>query len=137
MIRRTQKIVADILAERGKMGDRSVVSRLVWSGDLPLGGKPDPTSVRTKHLGLNANFTVLDRGDARRPDGTSSVTSWGIPPRTSGSRARMPGLAIYTYRVNTRLSLKQTLDEQYPLVPRMGSGSHAPVPRVCGPQAEA
>ena len=32
MIRRSQKIVAEMLAERGKLGDRSVQSRLVWSG---------------------------------------------------------------------------------------------------------
>src|SRR5260370_16420590 len=32
MIRRSQKIVAEVLAERGKLGDRSVQSRLLWSG---------------------------------------------------------------------------------------------------------
>src|SRR5579859_7055696 len=32
MIRRAQKIVGDVMTERGKAGDRSVVSRLLWSG---------------------------------------------------------------------------------------------------------
>src|SRR5471032_928044 len=32
MIRRTQTIVAEVLADKGKAGDRSVISRLVWSG---------------------------------------------------------------------------------------------------------
>src|ERR1700722_3108032 len=32
MIRRTQSIVAEVLANRGRAGDRSGVSRLLWSG---------------------------------------------------------------------------------------------------------
>src|SRR5271154_4600974 len=32
MIRRSQKIVTEVLSERGKLGDRSVQSRLLWSG---------------------------------------------------------------------------------------------------------
>ncbi|HEY3851225.1 MAG TPA: UvrD-helicase domain-containing protein, partial [Steroidobacteraceae bacterium] len=32
MIRRTQTIVSEVLSDRGKMGDRSVVSRMLWSG---------------------------------------------------------------------------------------------------------
>src|SRR5277367_5495461 len=32
MIKRTQTIVAEVLSDRGKAGDRSVLSRLMWSG---------------------------------------------------------------------------------------------------------
>src|SRR5580692_9890072 len=32
MIKRAQTVVAEVLSERGKGGDRSVVSRLTWSG---------------------------------------------------------------------------------------------------------
>ena len=32
MIKRTQTIVAEVLSDRGKGGDRSVVSRLTWGG---------------------------------------------------------------------------------------------------------
>jgi DNA helicase II / ATP-dependent DNA helicase PcrA len=32
MLKRTQQIVGDVLAERGKSNDRSVTSRLLWSG---------------------------------------------------------------------------------------------------------
>src|SRR5271169_5341189 len=32
MIKRAQTVVAEVLADRGKGGDRSVVSRLTWSG---------------------------------------------------------------------------------------------------------
>ncbi len=32
MIRRTQGIVAEVMADRGRAGDRSVATRLLWSG---------------------------------------------------------------------------------------------------------
>src|SRR5271168_5289322 len=32
MIKRTQTIVAEVLADKGKAGDRSVISRMLWSG---------------------------------------------------------------------------------------------------------
>ncbi len=112
MIRRAQKIVAEALAERGKTGDRSVVSRLLWSGTFHSVGNRI-LRLYAKHLGLDPNFTVLDRGDAadlmdviRHELGCSSKDKRF--PRKDAC------LAIYSYRVNTRLSLKQTLAEQYP-----------------------
>ena len=32
MIKRAQAIVGEVMADRGKAGDRSVVTRLIWSG---------------------------------------------------------------------------------------------------------
>jgi DNA helicase-2/ATP-dependent DNA helicase PcrA len=112
MIRRTQKIVAEVFADRGKMGDRSVLSRLLWSGTFHSVGNRI-LRLYAKHLGLNPNFTVLDRGDAAdlmdvvRHDLGFSAKEKRFPRKDAC-------LAIYTYRVNTRLSLKQTIDEQYP-----------------------
>jgi len=112
MIRRAQKIVAEALAERGKMGDRSVASRLLWAGTFHSVGNRI-LRLYAKHLGLNANFTVLDRGDAAdlmdviRHDLGFSAKEKRFPRKDAC-------LAIYTYRVNTRLSLKQTIEEQYP-----------------------
>jgi DNA helicase-2/ATP-dependent DNA helicase PcrA len=112
MIRRTQKIVAEVLTERGKIGDRSVISRLLWSGTFHSVGNRI-LRLYAKHLGLNANFTVLDRGDAAdlmdvvRHDLGFSAKEKRFPRKDAC-------LAIYTYRVNTRLSLKQTIEEQYP-----------------------
>jgi DNA helicase-2/ATP-dependent DNA helicase PcrA len=114
MIRRTQTIVAEVLAERGKLGDRSVVSRLLWSGTFHSVGNRI-LRLYAKHLGLDPSFTVLDRADAadlmdviRHELGFSSKDK-RFPRKDSC-------LAIYTYRVNTRLSLKQTLAEQFPWV---------------------
>jgi DNA helicase II / ATP-dependent DNA helicase PcrA len=112
MIRRAQKIVAEALAERGKMGDRSVVSRLLWSGTFHSVGSRI-LRLYAKHLGLNPNFTVLDRGDAA--DLIDVIRhELGFSAKDKRFPRKDACLAIYTYRVNTRLPLKQTIEEQYP-----------------------
>src|SRR6202166_1616466 len=63
MIRRAQKIVAEAMEQRGKAGDRSVATRLLWSGTFHSVGSRI-LRLSAKHLGLNPNFTVLDRSDA-------------------------------------------------------------------------
>ncbi|MGO9933964.1 MAG: ATP-dependent helicase [Steroidobacteraceae bacterium] len=112
MIRRTQTIVAEVLADRGKAGDRSVISRLIWAGTFHSVGSRI-LRLYAKHLGLDPNFTVLDRSDAAD---LMDVARHELG--FSGKEKRFPRkdacLAIYSYRVNTRLSLKQTLEEQYP-----------------------
>jgi DNA helicase II / ATP-dependent DNA helicase PcrA len=114
MIRRTQVIVAEVLADRGKLGDRSVQSRLVWSGTFHSVGNRI-LRLFAKHLGLDPSFTVLDRADAAD---LMDVIRHELG--FSGKEKRFPRkdtcLAIYSYRVNTRLSLKQTLEEQFPWV---------------------
>jgi DNA helicase II / ATP-dependent DNA helicase PcrA len=112
MIKRTQGIVAEVMSDRGKAGDRSVVSRLLWGGTFHSVGSRI-LRLYAKHLGLDPNFTVLDRGDAAD---LMDVVRHELG--FSGKDKRFPRkdacLAIYSYRVNTRLSLKQTLEEQYP-----------------------
>src|SRR5258707_1225201 len=63
MIKRTQLIVAEVMSDRGKAGDRSVVSRLIWGGTFHSIGCRI-LRLYAKHLGLDPNFTVLDRSDA-------------------------------------------------------------------------
>ena len=112
MIRRAQKIVAEVLAERGKLGDHSIVSRLLWSGTFHSVGNRI-LRLYAKHLGLNPNFTVLDRGDAA--DLMDVIRhELGLSAKDKRFPRKDACLAIYSYRVNTRLSLKQTLAEQYP-----------------------
>ena len=112
MIKRTQGIVAEVMSDRGKAGDRSVVSRLIWGGTFhSIGGRI--LRLYAKHLGLDPNFTVLDRADA-----ADLLDVIRHELGFSGKEKRFPRkdtcLAIYSYRVNTRLSLKQTLEEQFP-----------------------
>jgi len=112
MIRRTQRIVAEVLAERGKMGDRSVVSRLRWSGTFHSVGNRI-LRLYAKHLGLDPNYTVLDRADAA--DLVDVIRhELGFSAKDKRFPRKDVCLAIYSYRVNTRLTLKQTLDEQFP-----------------------
>jgi len=114
MIRRTQQIVAEVLSDRGKAGDRSVTSRLLWSGTFHSVGNRI-LRLYAKHLGLDPKYTVVDRADAAdlmdvvRHDLGFSTKEKRFPRKDAC-------LAIYSYRVNTRLSLKQTLEEQFPWV---------------------
>jgi DNA helicase II / ATP-dependent DNA helicase PcrA len=112
MIKRAQTVVAEVLSERGKGGDRSVVSRLTWSGTFHSVGSRI-LRLYAKHLGLDPNFTVLDRSDAA--DLMDVIRSeLGFSGRPKRFPRKDTCLAIYSYRVNTRLSLKQTLEEQFP-----------------------
>jgi DNA helicase II / ATP-dependent DNA helicase PcrA len=112
MIKRTQTIVAEVMADRGKAGDRSVVSRLLWGGTFHSIGSRI-LRLYAKHLGLDPNFTVLDRSDA-----ADLMDVIRHEMGYYGKEKRFPRkdacLAIYSYRVNTRLPLKQTLEEQFP-----------------------
>src|SRR5882724_3682108 len=112
MIKRTQTIVAEVLSDRGKAGDRSVVTRLLWGGTFHSVGCRI-LRLYAKHLGLEPAFTVLDRSDAA--DIMDVIrTELGYSGRPKRFPRKDTCLAIYSYRVNTRLSLKQTLEEQFP-----------------------
>ncbi len=114
MIRRSQSIVTEILSDRGKMGDRSVQSRLLWSGTFHSVGNRILRRF-AKHLGLDPAYTVLDRSDAA--DLMDVIRhELGFSNKDKRFPRKDTCLAIYSYRVNTRLSLKQTLEEQFPWV---------------------
>ena len=64
---------------------------------------------------MNPNFTVLDRADAA--DLMDVIRhELGYSSKDKRFPRKDACLAIYSYRVNTRLSLKQTLEEQFPWV---------------------
>src|ERR1700720_1937382 len=112
MTRRAQKIVAEAMEQRGKAGDRSVASRLLWGGTFHSIGSRI-LRLYAKHLGLDTNFTVLDRADAA--DLLDVIRhELGFSTQDKRFPRKDACLAIYSYRVNTRLSLKQTLEEQFP-----------------------
>src|SRR5271170_7823152 len=114
MIKRTQTIVAEVLSDRGKAGDRSVISRLQWAGTFHSVGNRI-LRLYAKHLGLDPNYTVLDRGDAA--DLMDVIRhELGFSSKDKRFPRKDTCLAIYSYRVNTRLSLKQTIEEQFPWV---------------------
>ncbi len=100
------------MADRGRAGDRSVATRMLWSGTFHSVGNRI-LRLYAKHLGLDPNFTVLDRADAA--DLMDVVRhELGFSAKEKRFPRKDACLAIYSYRVNTRLSLKQTLEEQFP-----------------------
>lgn len=114
MIQRTQTIVAQTMQERGKLGDRSVTSRLVWSGTFHSVANRI-LRLYAKHLALDPAFTVLDRADAA--DLMDVVRhDLGFSQKDKRFPRKDTCLAIYSFRVNTRLALKQTLVDQFPWV---------------------
>jgi DNA helicase-2/ATP-dependent DNA helicase PcrA len=114
MIARTQQIVTEVLAERGKLGDRSVTSRLLWSGTFHSIANRI-LRLYAKHLGLHPSFTLIDRTDAA--DLMDVVRhDLGLSQKEKRFPRKDACLAVYSYRVNTRLTLKQTLAEQFPWV---------------------
>src|SRR5580658_5558293 len=114
MIKRTQTIVTEVLSDRGKGGDRSVVTRMLWSGTFHSVGNRI-LRLFAKQLGLDPSFTVLDRADAA--DLMDVIRhELGFSSKDKRFPRKDTCLAIYSYRVNTRLSLKQTIEEQFPWV---------------------
>jgi DNA helicase-2/ATP-dependent DNA helicase PcrA len=112
MIRRAQSVVAEVLAERGKLGDRTVQARLVWAGTFHSVGNRI-LRLFAKQLGLDPNFSVLDRADAA--DLMDVIRhEQGLNAKERRFPRKDVCVAIYSYRVNTRLTLKQTLEEQFP-----------------------
>jgi DNA helicase-2/ATP-dependent DNA helicase PcrA len=109
MTQRAQKIVAAALEQNG--GATPTV-RLPWSGTFHA----IANRLIRRHaarVGLDANFSVLDRGDAAD---LMDVVRHEL--NLSKSEKRFPRkdtcLAIYSHRVNTQGTLKQTLDRVFP-----------------------
>ena len=112
MIRRTQRIVAEQTAATST-GAGSISSvRLPWSGTF----HSVANRLIRRHaaaVGLDASFSVLDRGDAAdlmdmlRHELGFSKTEKRFPRKDTC-------LAIYSHRVNTQRPLSETLDELFP-----------------------
>jgi DNA helicase-2/ATP-dependent DNA helicase PcrA len=109
MTRRARRIVAELLAERA---GASPAVKLAWSGTF----HSIANRLIRRHsarIGLDQNFSVLDRGDAadlmdlaRHELGLSALDK-RFPRKDTC-------LAIYSHRVNTQGTLARTLDEVFP-----------------------
>lgn len=111
MKRRANEILREALDDKlgGKASQLS--QRLTWAGTFHSIGNRLLRHY-AKHVGLDPAFTVLDRSDSA--DLVDTVrTELGY----SGKGQRFPRkdtcLGIYSYRVNTQKSLKETLESQY------------------------
>jgi len=111
MKRRSNEILREALDD--KLGGKAsaLSQRLTWAGTFHSIGNRLLRHY-AKHVGLDQSFSVLDRSDAA--DLLDTVrTEMGY----SGKGQRFPRkdtcLGIYSYRVNTQKSLKETLESQY------------------------
>ncbi len=112
MTRRAQKIVSAALDARARGGAPAPSVRLPWSGTF----HSIANRLIRRHaarVGLDANFSVLDRGDA-----ADLIDVERHAQGLSGLEKRFPRkdacLAIYSHRVNTQGTLKDTLDQVFP-----------------------
>ena len=111
MKRRANEIMREAFNDKLGGKAQAISQRLMWAGTFHSIGNRLLRHY-AKHVGLDPAFTVLDRSDAA--DLIDTVrTELGF----SGKGQRFPRkdtcYGIYSYRVNTQKSLKETLESQY------------------------
>ena len=111
MKRRANEIMREAFDDKLGSKAQAIAQRLTWAGTFHSIGNRVLRHY-AKHVGLDPSFTVLDRADSA--DLVDTVrTELGF----SGKGQRFPRkdtcLAIYSHRVNTQKSLKETLETQY------------------------
>ena len=111
MSRRAERVVAEAVAGRAGGGNAPSV-RLPWCGTFHSVG--NRLIRRHAHrLGLDPSFNVLDRGDAA--DLVDVVRQrQGLSKAEKRFPRKVTCLAIYSHRVNTQRSLRETLETAYP-----------------------
>lgn len=112
MRRRAQEIVKVALKEPLGGVSHTISQRLTWAGTFHSIGNRLLRHY-AKHLKLDPNFTVVDRGDSA--DLMDTVrTELGLANKEQRFPRKETCLQIYSYRVNTQRSLKESLELQYP-----------------------
>ncbi len=111
MRRRARDIVRKALSESlGGVG-QSVAQRLSWAGTFHSMANRLLRHY-ARHLQLDPRFTVVDRGDSA--DLMDAVREeLGLAAKAERFPRKDTCLAIYSYRVNTQRSLKDTLEQQF------------------------
>lgn len=112
MRRRARDIVKKSLGESFGGVSQSVAQRLSWAGTFHSMANRLLRHY-ARHLQLDPQFTVIDRGDSA--DLLDALRQeLGFAEKGERFPRKEACLAIYSYRVNTQKSLKETLEQQYP-----------------------
>jgi DNA helicase-2/ATP-dependent DNA helicase PcrA len=112
MRRRAREIVKKALNEPLGGLSQSVGARLSWAGTFHSMGNRLLRHY-ARHLKLDPQFTVMDRTDAG--DLMDVVRQeLGLAAKEQRFPRKETCLAIYSHRVNTQKSLKDSLEQQYP-----------------------
>jgi DNA helicase-2/ATP-dependent DNA helicase PcrA len=112
MRRRAQEIAKRAMNDAIGGAGQAIQQRLSWAGTFhSIGNRLLRHYAR--HLKLDPQFTVLDRGDSADVlDGLRQEL--GLAAKEQRFPRKETCLQIYSYRVNTRKSLTETLEQQYP-----------------------
>ncbi|HEY0339873.1 MAG TPA: ATP-dependent helicase, partial [Steroidobacteraceae bacterium] len=112
MRRRAHEITKKALNEALGGVSQTIQTRLSWTGTFHSVGNRLLRHY-AKHLKLDPQFTVVDRADsADIMDGIRQEL--GFAAKEQRFPRKETCLQIYSYRVNTQRSLKETLEQQYP-----------------------
>ena len=112
MRRRANEIAKKALNDSiGGVG-QAILQRLSWTGTFHSVGNRLLRHY-ARHLKLDPQFTVLDRSDAADILDTIRQAQ-GLAAKEQRFPRKETCLQIYSYRVNTQKSLKDTLEQQYP-----------------------
>ncbi|NJD31686.1 MAG: ATP-dependent helicase [Gammaproteobacteria bacterium] len=113
MTRRAQRVVADTVARSHAGGASSLAAlRLPWSGTFHAIGNRIIRQYATR-VGLDPAFSVLDRADSA--DLMDVVRHrLGLSKTEKRFPRKDTCLGIYSHRVNTQRSLRETLETAYP-----------------------
>jgi DNA helicase-2/ATP-dependent DNA helicase PcrA len=112
MRRRAFEITRKALDEALGGVSQTINQRLTWTGTFHSIGNRLLRHY-AKHLKLDPQFSVMDRGDSA--DLMDSLRQeLGLAAKEQRFPRKETCLQIYSYRVNTQKSLKETLEQQYP-----------------------
>jgi DNA helicase-2/ATP-dependent DNA helicase PcrA len=112
MRRRAHDITKKALNETLGGVSQTILQRLSWAGTFHSVGNRMLRHY-ARHLKLDPQFSVVDRGDsADLMDGLRQEL--GLANKEQRFPRKETCLQIYSYRVNTQRSLKETLEQQYP-----------------------
>jgi len=112
MRRRAHDIVREALNDTLGNKAQAMLQRLVWAGTFhSIGNRLLRHYAR--QLKLDPSFTVVDRGDSA--DLLDELrTELGLASKQQRFPRKDTCLAIYSWRVNTQKSLRDTLEQQFP-----------------------
>src|SRR6201993_3311252 len=112
MRRRAHEIAKKALNEALGGVSQTITQRLSWTGTFHSIGNRLLRHY-AKHLKLDPQFSVMDRTDSA--DLMDSLRQeLGLAAKEQRFPRKETCLQIYSYRVNTQKSLKETLEQQYP-----------------------
>src|SRR5215469_18819545 len=112
MRRRAYEITRKALDETLGGVSQTITQRLTWTGTFhSIGNRLLRHYAR--HLKLDPQFSVIDRADSA--DLMDALRQeLGLASKEQRFPRKETCLQIYSYRVNTQASLKETLEQQYP-----------------------